>query len=200
VVECFLIEKENRREGMTRRKKDPLRELTKEEREWLEQISRSQSEPAIHVARAKQILAVAEGSEYTEAAQKSGYKSGDTVSQLVSRFNQEGLNAIEPRHGGGPPVQYGVEERERILKEVRRKPLPEVDGTATWSLSILCQTLRKAPDGLPGVSEDTIRKVLLEAGYSWQKTRSWCETGQVVRKRKQGKVTVTDPDTMAKKS
>jgi hypothetical protein len=41
---------------------------------------------------------------------------------------------------------------------------------------------------------------LLENGYSWQKSRSWCETGKVVRKRKRGKVTVTDPDTGAKKT
>jgi hypothetical protein len=64
----------------------------------------------------------------------------------------------------------------------------------------LCQALRKAPDGLPEVSEDTIRRVLLEAGMSWQKTRSWNETGQVVRKRKHGNVRVSDPDTSAKKT
>ena len=44
---------------MTRRKIEPLRELTEEEQTWLERISRSQSEPASHVARAKQILSVA---------------------------------------------------------------------------------------------------------------------------------------------
>jgi transposase len=152
------------------------------------------------VARAKQLLAVADGYNYIEAAQKSGRKSGDAVSQLVSRFNQEGMNAIMPRHGGGPQIKYGVKERERILKEVQRKPTPEADGTANWSLSLLCQALRKAPDGLPEVSEDTIRTVLLEAGYSWQKTRSWCKTGEVVRKRKRGKVIVTDPDATPKKT
>lgn len=185
---------------MSIRQKDPLRELTEEERSWLERISRSQAEPASHVARAKQILAVAEGYPYTEAARKSGRKSGDAVSHLVSRFNQDGMNAILPRHGGGPPVQYGVAERERILREARRKPTPEADGTASWSLSLLCQALRKAPDGLPDVSEDTIRTTLLEAGFSWQHTRSWCETGQAVRKRQRGKVIVTDPDTTAKKT
>ena len=50
---------------MAKQKKDPLRELTEEERIWLERINRSQSEPAIHVIRAKQILAVAEGHSYT---------------------------------------------------------------------------------------------------------------------------------------
>jgi transposase len=185
---------------MSRRKKDPLRTLSEEERDWLERISRSQAEPASHVARAKQLLAVADGYNYSEAAQQSGRKSGDAVSHLVNRFNQEGLNAILPRHGGGPAIKYGVEERERILQEARRKPTPETDGTATWSLSLLCQAVRKAPDGLPEISEDTIRTVLLEAGFSWQNTRSWCETGQAVRKRKRGKVIVTDPDATAKKT
>lgn len=185
---------------MSRRKKEPLRALTKEERTWLERISRSQSEPASHVGRAKQLLAVAEGASYVEAAGRSGCKSGDTVSMLVRRFNRDGLQALQPGHGGGPKSKYGSAERARILQEFQRAPDPARDGTATWSLKTLCQTLRKIPDGLPEVSEDTIRTVLLEHGYSWQKSRSWCATGQVVRKRKRGKVTVTDPDTVPKKT
>jgi hypothetical protein len=38
---------------MTRRKNDPIRTLTEEERDWLERIRRSHNEPAGHVARAK---------------------------------------------------------------------------------------------------------------------------------------------------
>jgi transposase len=174
--------------------------LTVEERTWLERISRSQSEPASHVARAKQIHGVANDNSYQEAARLSGQKSGDAVSNLVKRFNQEGLNTIQPRHGGGAPAKYGPAERERILREASRKPDPQTDGTATWSLKTLCQALCKAPDGLPEVSEDTIRTVLLEAGFSWQESRSWCETGKATRKRKRGKVIVTDPDASAKKT
>ena len=91
-------------------------------------------------------------------------------------------------------------ERERILREVQRIPSCEGDGTASWSLRTLQCALREASDGLPRVSEDTIRKVLLEAGYTWQTSRSWCQTGQVVRKRKAGAVVVTDPDSEAKKN
>jgi hypothetical protein len=60
--------------------------------------------------------------------------------------------------------------------------------------------LRKAPDGLPKVSTFTIGQVLHEAGYTYQANRTWCPTGKVVRKRKAGLVTVTDPDTEPKKS
>jgi transposase len=184
---------------MSRRLKAPLRELTVEERSELEKLSRASSAPAAWVNRAKLLLAVAEGANYTEAAQRVGRKSGDAVSQLVERFNAEGLKAIEPRHGGGPAVRYGSHERERILAEVRRAPDRERDGTATWSLSTLQRALRQAEDGLPQISY-TLRGVLQEAGWSWQASRSWCETGQVIRKRKSGQATVNDPDTEAKKA
>jgi len=41
--------------------------------------------------------------------------------------------------------------------------------------------LRKAPDGLPQVSTYTIWRTLHAAGLSWQKSRTWCQTGVVMR-------------------
>ena len=158
---------------MTRHRNDPLRVLTDEEREVLTQISRAASEPASHVARAKLLLAVADGKNYTEAAQAAGRRAGDAVAQLVSRFNQEGLAAVAPRHGGGAQPIYDSAERKRILKEARRTPDCEQDGTATWSLTTLQRALRQAPDGLPQVSTYTILMVLHEAGFTWQASRTW---------------------------
>lgn len=186
--------------AMSRRKKDPLRPLTERERDVLEQLSRAQSEPASHVARAKALLAVADGQSYTAAARVAGRRSGDAVSQLVSRFNREGLAAIERRHGGGPPIIYGVEERKRILAEFERPPDRKKDGTATWSLSTLQRTLREGPDGMPDVSIYTIWCVLRAAGWTWQQDRTWCKTGTVTRKRKGVAVQVTDPEAEAKKT
>ena len=79
---------------MARRQKDPLREVTDNERQWLTRIARSTSEPATHVARAKQLLAVADGLSYRQAAISSGRKSGDAVAKLVAKFNALGLSAI----------------------------------------------------------------------------------------------------------
>jgi transposase len=185
---------------MSRRQKDPLRPLTQEERSFLERLSRSSSQPAAHVMRAKALLSVANGHSYTTAAKTVGYCVGDTVASLVSRFNVEGLNALEPGHAGGKPASYRTAEAQRILAEARRMPERQSDGTATWSLCLLKQRLRQASDGLPQVSTYTIQRILHEAGYTWQENRSWCETGQVKRKRKTGTVTVTDPDTVAKKT
>jgi transposase len=185
---------------MTRTKKDPLRPFTNSERRALEQLARSHSAPALSVARARALLAVSDGGSYTEAAELVGRALGDSVAAWLTRFNQVGLAAVERQAGGRPPTQYGAEERDRILAEFRRPPDRERDGTATWSLNTLQRALRHAPDGLPKVSTYTIWAVLHDAGISWQKDRTWCETGVAVRKRKSGEVKVYDPDTSAKKA
>lgn len=185
---------------MTRRQKEPLRPLSIDEQRWLERISRSQSDPASQVTRAKILLAVAAGASFTAAAHAVGRRSNDAVAQLVARFNQQGIEAVIPRHGGGQPPTYTPADRQRILDEAQRQPSREADGTATWSLLTLRQTLRNAPDGLARLSTGTIRSVLREAGWSWQRSRSWCKTGKVVRRRKSGPVEVIDPDAEAKKA
>ena len=185
---------------MSRTKKDPLRPLTSSERRSLEQLARSQSAPALSVARARALLAVSDGSSYTDAAHLVGRELGDSVATWVARFNQVGLSALERQPGGRPPTQYGPAERDRILKDFRRAPDREEDGTASWSLNTLQRALRRAPDGLPGVSTYTIWAVLHDAAVSCQKDRTWCETGQAIRKRKRGEVKVQDPDASAKKA
>lgn len=177
----------------------PLRPLSAEERAVLEQVARAGSARADRVARARALLAVADGASFAAAARAAGRRAGDAVAALVARFNAAGVAALEPRHGGGPPVRYGPAEAARILREARRAPDRERDGTATWSLTTLQRALRTAPDGLPGVSTFTILRVLREAGLSWQENRSWCETGVVRRKRKAGVVEVVDPATAAKR-
>src|SRR3954453_6849453 len=132
--------------AMSRRKKDPLRPLTDEELAVLTRLGRSKSETATRVARAALILAVARGSDYQRAAEAIGRRSGDAVSHLVARFNAEGLAALDPRHGGARAPVYDEPSRERILREARRQPTPEADGTASWSLTTLRKALRSAPD------------------------------------------------------
>lgn len=185
---------------MSRRKKDPLRPLTEHELQMLQQTSRSLTAPAVQVTRAKILLSVAQGEDYQDAAQNAGRRSLKAVSHLVARFNQEGLAALQPRHGGGQPKIYTGALRERIVAEYRRPPTPEADGTATWTLSTLQAALRQAPDGLPHVSTYTLWQVLGQEGQTPQKNRTWCDTGTVLRKRKDGIVAVTDPDTDAKKN
>src|SRR3954467_208643 len=115
---------------MSRRRNDPLRALTEPERQELTRIARSQTAPAVEVARARILPAVASGDDYQTAARSVGRRSGDAVSHLVARFNAEGIAALTPRHGGGRQPTYGPQERARIAAEATREPTPEGDGPA----------------------------------------------------------------------
>src|SRR3954449_9936700 len=184
---------------MSRHRTDPLRPLTGDERQALTRLSRSLSAPAAQVERARALLTIADGASYTAAAHQVGRRHTETLSAWVSRFNRDGLAAVRPGHGGGARIRYGTDAQQRLLAEGARTPQRDQDGTATWSLSLLQRTLRHAPDGLPKVSTFTIWRTLHEAGLSWQKSRTWCETGVVMRKRKHGVVRVSDPDAAVKR-
>ena len=118
----------------------PLRHVTQEEERALQRIVKASSERADVVKRAKAILVVRAGKPYSAAAQEAGYKSGDSVSQLVERFNQRGLAALLIGPGRGRKETYSLEQRQRIMQELERSPDREEDQTATWSL----MTLRNA--------------------------------------------------------
>lgn len=137
---------------MARRKKDPLRALTEEEKTFLGTLRRARSAPADQIARATGILAVAQGKSYKETAQLCRQAQGTTVAGWVARFNTEGSAAVVSRHGGGHRPRFTGEVREKILAAFRRAPDPEVDGTTVWSITTLQKALARQSIGLSGYS------------------------------------------------
>jgi transposase len=185
---------------MTRLQKTPLRPLTRQEQQELTRVAKATSARIDEVRRAQALLSVADGQPFTQAARRAGFRSSVSVGQLVARFNQHGLAALTIAPGRGSKLTYDAAIRQRILETVRQPPQRAVDGTATWSLHSLQQALRSAPDGFPRLGMTTIHRILREAGYSYQRTRTWCPTGTAQRVRKDGVVTVYDPQTEEKKT
>jgi hypothetical protein len=181
---------------MAQPQKLPLRPLTTQEQQGMQRIVKATSERVDVVRRARALLAVAEPQTWSQAARAAGFKRRASVSQLVKRFNQWGLAALLIAPGRGRKRTYGSPERTRILAEVQRAPDRRQDATGTWSLAMLEQALRKS--GLPRVGATTIRRVLHEARYSSQRSRTWCPTGTALRVRKAGIVTVQDPQAQEK--
>jgi transposase len=177
--------------------REPLRPMTEAEQATLDRIVKSDSARVDQVRRATALLAVARGDVFIQAARQAGLRSGTTVADLVARFNRHGLAAVRIAAGRGRTPTYAPEARARIVATAQRQPNRRTDGTATWSLTTLQRSVRRA--GLPQVGTSTIRRVLQDAGSSYQRTRTWCPTGTAQRKRKAGVVTVTDPNTEAKR-
>jgi transposase len=178
--------------------KDPLRALTAEEQARLERLSKSTSERLDRVRRARALQGVVAGESFAQAAAQAGFGSRAAVTALVRRFNRLGLAALDIAAGRGRPATYDAAVRAQIVALAQQAPQRRRDGTATWSLSALAARMHQS-EGAPRISRTTIRRVLTEAGSSYQRTRTWCPTGTARRKRKAGVVTVTDPQTERKR-
>jgi transposase len=178
---------------MGRPPKNPLRHFKKGEKTELKRISRSHTENFERVARAKALLAVSQGYNYQEAAFLSGRRSDQAVSNLVLRFNQRGLDALNSLHGGGFKTIYGPKEKQQILDLVSQQEA----GLPHWSISLIQASLEKTPLGRIG--RQTIWRILRDEGYGFQKSRTWIKTGKVMRKRNGKLVEVEDVDKNAKK-
>jgi transposase len=140
---------------------------------------------------------VAEGQSFAAAANRAGLASGSTVTALVRRFNRQGLRVLTIAPGRGRRPTYDGAARAKVVAMAQRAPDRRADGTATWSLSTLERTVRR--EGLSAIGATTIRRVLHDAGSSYQRSRTWCPTGTAVRQRKHGSVTVVDPQTEQKR-
>jgi transposase len=182
---------------MARPQKTALRPLTAEEQRALERLGKATSERVDRVRRAKALLAVAHGASFAAAARPAGLRSGTAVANLVERFHQHGLAAMNIDSGRGRKPTDDPAARAEIVATAQRAPERREDGTATWSLNTLPRALRKTT--YPRIGATTIRRVLEQAGRSFQRTRSWCPTGTAQRGRTSGVVTVVDPKTEEKR-
>jgi hypothetical protein len=183
---------------LSKPQKEPLRTLTEQEQQELQRITKATSERLDVIKRARALLAVATGQSFSQAARAAGFASGDTVCKLVQRFNRVGLAALLIASGRGRKVTYTNEDRQNILAVLTSEPVRNVDGSATWSLSLLEEKLREI--SLPQIGASTISRTLHQTGYVFGRSRTWCQTGSVLRKRKEGVVRVADPKMEEKKA
>jgi transposase len=181
---------------MARAQHEPLRPLSDAERHALTALVKATSERLDRVRRARALLTVAQTGSFATAAREAGFRSVTTVTNLVHRFNQRGVDALMIAAGRGRRPTYDAPARARIVRVAQTPPDRRADQTATWSLATLRRRLRR--EGLTTVGTSTIRRVLQEAGSSYQRTRTWCPTGTAQRVRKSGVVTVIDPETEEK--
>lgn len=182
---------------MARAQKEALRGLTDHERRALEKVVRASSERVDQARRAQALVVVADTQSFAEAARQAGFRSVTSVANLVRRFNRGGLGALAIAPGRGRHLTYGMAARAQIVAVAQEHPRRREDQTATWSLSTLQRRLRQE-EGLAQVGTSTIRRVLQDAGSSYQRTRTWCPTGTALHKRKAEVVAVTDPLTEKK--
>ena len=136
---------------------------TAEDRQELERLSKSRTDEARMVERAKLVLGCVAGRRNDDVATEFGVQAA-TVGTWRKRFAAEGLAGLRDRpRPGKPPVYPASELRQRILKQLEAPPPP---GLAGWDGGSLAQVLE--------VSDDVVWRVLRKEGIQLRRHRSWC--------------------------
>ena len=136
---------------------------TDEDRQELERLSKSRTDEARLVERAKIVLKCMAGRRNDEVAEEVGIQAA-TVGVWRNRFAGEGMGGLRDRPRPGKPAIYPAADlRQRILKQLEAPPPA---GLSAWDGGTLAQVL--------GVSDDAVWRVLRKEGVQLRRHRSWC--------------------------
>jgi transposase len=133
-----------------------------EDRQAIERLAVSRTEPKQRVERARLVLGCLDGKRIQNIAHEC-HTRPNTVIKWRQRFAQSGLAGLSdaPRPGAKPI--YGEDFRNRVLAVLEKSPPP---GQAGWDGPAVAATLRG--------SAHAVWRVLHKEGICLQRQRSWC--------------------------
>ena len=128
------------------------------------------SNDTVKLRRAQIILASAQGVSVPEIA-KMYHCSEEHIRILIKRFNEEGLDSLPRKKGGGRPPVITEEEKSMIVELVRMPP--EIAGCpfTSWSLRKLAQVAEERKI-VKEISPERLRQILQEAKISYQRAKT----------------------------
>ncbi|MBA4376483.1 MAG: helix-turn-helix domain-containing protein [Anaerolinea sp.] len=150
-----------------------VRVVSEEERQEVERLARSRTEPARMVQRAKLIASMLndENLSAAKAGRQVGYKSDASGQEWVRRFNGEGLAGLKDEQRKGRPRTHSESVRSALISLALKKPDSLGLPFKLWTLERL-QTEFRERHGVH-LSGSTIWEWLAEEGLEWKRQESW---------------------------
>jgi transposase len=97
------------------------------------------------------ILALADGFSYMQI-KKTLQTTAPTISRWKRRFEQQGIEGLEPQHKGSKPRTATPTVQAKVCRKVQQKP---DDGSTHWSVRKLAAAM--------GVSKSSVQRILTQA-------------------------------------
>jgi transposase len=150
-----------------------LRELTEDEKQEIERIVDSRTEPVRRVQRAKVIKFMLDDAKLLacDAGRLAGYQSDWPGREWVKRFNAQGLAGLEDEPRSGHPRVHDETVRSALIGLALQKPNTLAYPFQLWTLERL-QTAFQERHGVH-LSDSTIWTWLDEEGLEWKRQQSW---------------------------
>jgi transposase len=153
-----------------------------DEERKIRRLAGARHAPADWILRARMITCSWAGMHVSAIAAELGCHP-KTVRERLHRFNAEGLDGLGDLPIPGRPPRLSEDERSRIIALVKKPPpgrpvrdetgelaAAEKAGPPEWTLDTLTEAARA--QGID-VHRSQVRRILLQEGVRWRRTRSW---------------------------
>lgn len=158
-----------------------VRRLSDQEGQQLLRITRRGTGSAIRLRRAMVVLASAGGNSVPVIA-RLVQADEDSVRQVIHRFNEIGMNCLDPRWAGGRPRRISPDDEAFIVATANTRPESLGQPFTRWSVRKLADYLA-FNRGLRRlvVGRERLRQFLRQHGLTFQRTKTWKESNDPLR-------------------
>ena len=168
-----------------------VRRLSDEEGQRLLRIVR-RGEPkatktVIRYRRAMVVLASASGNTVPAIARLVAADE-DTVREVIHRFNEVGMRALDPRWAGGRPRRISVEDVEFLVATATTRPEKLGCPFTHWSLRKLVGYLADNAVRIVPIGRERARQLLADHEITFQRTKTWKESPDPERETKLARI------------
>jgi transposase len=153
-----------------------VRRLSDEEGQRLLQIVRrgepKMTKSAIRYRRAMVVLASASGNTVPAIARLVAADE-DTVREVIHRFNELGMRALDPRWTGGRPRRISAEDEAFLVATARTRPEKLGCPFTHWSVRKLVGYLADNSQRIVPIGRERARRLLADHKVTFQRTKTW---------------------------
>src|ERR671921_1594465 len=168
-----------------------VRRLSDEEGQRLQRLVR-RGEPktttsVIRYRRAMVVLASASGNTVPAIAGLVAADE-DTIREVIHRFNELGMRALDPRWAGGRPRRISAEDEAFLVATASTRPGKLGQPFTHWSVRKLIGYLADNPHRVVHIGRERARRLLLDHEISFQRTKTWKESPDPEREAKLARI------------
>jgi len=95
---------------------------------------------------------------------------------MIHRFNEMGMESLDPRRAGGHPRLMTIEDVEFLVETAETRPETLDEPFTRWSIRKLVRYLGTNWDRVVGISRERLRQLVAAHGVTFQRTKTWKES------------------------
>ncbi len=116
------------------------------------------------------------GGNTVAAIAKLAATSEDRVREMIHRFNELGMESLDPQWAGGRPRRITTEDRRFIVATAKTRPEKLGQPFTRWSVNKLTGYLNDNDQRRVEIGRERVRQILADNNITFQRTKTWKES------------------------